>query len=445
MRIYMFLKTFFRPSSAPIPKTPKEWFKTQLKVNKLEDRLPKLVLDKSKKSVRVYYNHHYLTQDASHAPYSLHRVLTKIPAINVAGDRTGIFQNGLPFPISRDFFARIPLHHPELLSPVERLSAGKKIVFSNSSVFASGGYPHTNPRREKKKPHPVGIFSLAGASFENSYLHYSSFMLDPINFQINPSKFTHLYQDTPTNFKDAQAHLGEFDISPLVKRIYTGLPFLARSASDKFYSSFSRKNAVIFLSSAYFRHQLEDISMLLFSVNEAAKEAGKPAFLKATAVGMGFFAKVNGQYNIQNLLFPYFLRAFKQLLEENSYPWIAKIEFPIFDEVFQEQFSSIMGDMPALPIKVQQQYRDVLEFNDEEVKNYFVCAVNPSDAFAYIGNEWGFSSVEAMIGLNSSLRFDQVPVENPLLLDSDHHFPVRINSKFHAEVIYKKTVSLQPK
>lgn len=287
----MFLKTFFRPSSANLPKTPTEWFKAQLKVSKLEDHLPKLVLENSKKSIRVLYNNHYLTHDDTHAPYSLHRALTKIPAINVAGDRTGIFQNGLSFPNYRDFFARIPLHHPELLSPAERLSAGKKIVFSNSSVFASGGYPYNNPRQVKKKPHPVGIFSLAGASFENSYLHYSLFMLDPINFQISPSKFIHLYQDIPTNFKDAQTHLGEFDVSPLVKRIYTGLPFLARSAPDKFYSSFSRKNAVIFLSSAYFRHQLEDISMLLSSVDEAAKEAGKPAFLKATAVGMGFLRK----------------------------------------------------------------------------------------------------------------------------------------------------------
>lgn len=442
LRIYMFLKTFFRPAIPTKPMPPKKWLDTQFKASGLDKRFPQPLRDKTQKSAKIFYNQHYFTHNDTDAPFSLRRALTKIPAINVSGDRDGVFQNGISFPQAPDFFARIPLTHPELLSPTERLSAGKKIVFSNSSVFASGGYPAMNGRKMKKKPHDVGIFSLAGATFENPYLHYSLFMLDPINSKMDNPMFAHLFKNLPTDFKEAQTSLGPYDSNEFLTRIRTGFPFLARSAPNRFHSSFTKKNAVLFMSAAYFRHQLEDISMLLTAVNEAAKEAGKPALLKATAVGMGFFAKVNGQYDIQHLLYPYYLRAFQQLLQENSYPWIAKIEFPTFSEQFQEQFASIM-DKPIEQIEVYQQYRDVLEFTEEEIENYFVCAINPSDAFAYIGNEWGFSSVEAMMGLNSSLRIDQIPVANPLLLDSDHHIPVKISSTFDAELVDLKSKGLQ--
>ncbi|KTD72483.1 hypothetical protein [Legionella tucsonensis] len=438
----MFLKTLFRPNKTTLPIAPKEWLYAQFKASELDKRFPQYLLDITQKSAKIFYNQHYFAHNDTDAPFSLRRALTKIPAINVSGDRAGVFQNGIAFPQASDFFARIPLTHPELLSPTERLSAAKKIVFSNSSVFASGGYPRINPRNIKKTPYDVGIFSLAGASFENSYLHYSLFMLDPLNAKIDNTMFTHLFKDLPTDFKEAQTSLGAYDSNEFLTRIRTGFPFLARSTSNKFHSSFTKKNAVIFVSAAYFRHQLEDISMLLTAVNEAAKEAGRPALLKATAVGMGFFAKVNGQYDIQYLLYPYYLRAFQKLLQENSYPWIAKIEFPTFSEQFQEQFTSIM-DKPMEQIEVYQQYRDVLEFTKEEIENYFVCAINPSDAFAYIGNEWGFGSVEAMIGLNSSLRMDQIPLANPLLLDSDHHIPVKISSTFDAELVELKSRGLQ--
>ncbi|WP_454781598.1 type IV secretion protein Dot [Legionella sp. WA2022007384] len=438
----MFLKNFFRPTKPSSPRPPKEWLNERLNVSGLNEFIPQLVREKTQSTAKVFYNTRYFTSTNPGAPFSLGRALCKIPAINVAGDREGVFPNGTPFPPSPEFFEKIPLHHPELLSPIERLSAAKKIIYSNSSVFAVGGYPAMNPRIIKKDPFEVGIFSLAGASFENHYLHYSLFMLDAVNPKNKNPMFDHLFENLPSDFKEAQTSLGTYDSDGSITRIRTGFPLLARSESGKFYSSFSKKNAVIFLGEAYYRHQLEDISMLLASVNEAAKESGKPALLKATAVGMGFFAKVDGQYDIQYLLYPRFLRAFQKLLQDNSYPWIAKIEFPTFGEQVQAQFDLIM-DEPFEHVEVYRQNRDVLEFTEEETQNYYVCAINPSDAFSYAGNEWSFGSVEAMIGLNSSLRFDQIPLANPPLLDSDHHIPVKINSNFGAELGEIKSGKLQ--
>jgi len=37
---------------------------------------------------------------------------------------------------------------------------------------------------------------------------------------------------------------------------------------------------------------------------------------------------------------------------------------------------------------------------------------------------------------------DQIPLENPLLLDSNHHIPVRINSAFEAELLDSKANNL---
>ncbi|WP_277619286.1 hypothetical protein [Legionella norrlandica] len=229
-----------------------------------------------------------------------------------------------------------------------------------------------------------------------------------------------------------------------MSRIRIGLPYLARSSKGTFYPSFGKSNAVIFLAEAYKRYQLEDISLLLASVNQSAKEAGKPALLKATAVGMGFFAKINCSYDIQHLLFPYYLRAYKQLLTEQKYPWITKIEFPIFGELQQEQFDAIFADYNG-HVKVYQSTRDVLAFSESETEKFLPAVINPSDAFSYIGNEWGYGSVESMIGNNSSLRLDQVPHANPLLLEPSHHVGVQINDDYSVEFAEKHTLQSPPK
>ena len=435
--------SFFRQTRALQRIAPRDWLNLQLKTSGLEARFPPAERHITQGSARVFFNKQYFAPTVEEVPFSLNRVLRRIPAVSVSGDRGGVFPNGLLFPDDLTYFSRIPTTHPELLSPLERLTGAKKIVFSKSTVFASGGYPVTNPVQLYKDSLSVGIFSVAAATFENTYLHYRLFMLDPVNHTIDNTQFAHLYANLPTSFREAQSTLGSYDVSQTLMRIRTGFPYLARSSNDNFHSSFLRTKGVIFLSEAYFRHQLEDISLLLTAVNETAKESGKPALLKATAAGMGFFAKINGTYDIQHILYPYYLRAYKKLLSEHSYPWIAKIEFPTFTEQQEEQFDGIMDKLPG-NVTVYQSSRDVLDFTEVEVENHFISVINPSDCFSYAGNEWGYSSVESMIGLNTSLRVDQIPLENPLILDPAHHVAVSVNSEnFGAEIIESAPISLK--
>lgn len=421
--------SFFTRASRPMKAIPpKIWFETQLKGSGLDKKFQIDELIETQSSVRVFANKKYLPDTET-----INEALTKVTAVNVSGDKSGYFQNGLPFPNEAGYFEKIPVGHPELLSPIERLTGSKKIVSSHSLVTASGGYPLTNPLLPYRKPIRVSIFSLAGPSFENNYLHYRLFLLDSEQKIIDSPLFSHLHDGLPIQFDEAKKELGEYDTNKLMARIRLGFPYLARFSSGGFYPSFSKSNAIIFLSEAYFRYQLEDVSLLLASVNQTGKETGKAALLKATAVGMGFFAKIDCGYDIQHIIFPYYLRAYKKLLSEHKFPWIAKIEFPIFNEIQQEQFDSIFEDYDG-PTKVYRSTRDVLEFREEEIEKYLPAAINPSDAFALTGNEWGYGSVESMIGNNSSIRFDQVHHMNPLILDPSHHVEAQINKDHGVEL-----------
>lgn len=426
------MKRFYTRAKPSIAVDPLMHYKSLLAKSQILSHIPHETLIADQASTQVFFNKHYFPDPR----YSIPRALTKIPAINIDGDRAVVFQNSIPFSNAPSFFEDIPDNHPEFLSPQERIISGKKIIYSKNFVFASGGYPHSNSKKPLEKQTHMGLFSLAGANFETSYLHYRRFMLDPVHTTIQSSNFDHLYDKLPTSFEESANILGNYDINNDITRLRIGLSLLTRSTSGQFYSSFNYASAVIFLSESYFRHQLEDVSLLLASVNEAAKQENKPAFLKATAVGMGFFSKINDQYDIHHVLYPYFLRAFKKLLNEHHYSWIKQIEFPIFNEQQEELFDAIFQDKTIGTITVQQAARDVLAFTEAETNNYFLCVINPTDTFSFVGNEWGYGSVEAMIGNNSSLRLTQVPLINPAILDPLRHIPVSINPiSFSAEIL----------
>ncbi|MFA6302645.1 MAG: type IV secretion protein Dot [Legionella sp.] len=437
-----FNSLFFSPVVRSSLIAPKDWLQNQLISSGLNAAFPAHILRETQPTAKVFFNKQYLSHTNGLA-LTLDRALTKIPAVNVDGDRAGRFQNGSDFPKDKSFFRNIPTGHNELLSPAERLNGAKKIIHSLSEVIGFGGYPADNPKQLYKNPVKVGLFSLAGAVFENDYLHYKLFMLDRYQSTVDPGNFAHLFKDLPTQFAHAKRALEQDESNSKLMHIRTGLPLLARSTSGNFYSGFSKQNAVIFLSEAYFRHQLEDISLLLTSVNKSAEQAGKPALLKATAVGMGFFAKVNDVYDIQHVLFPNYLRAFHKLLTEQSYPWIEKIEFPIFNDLQRDMFDTILKDAKS-PVTLVRTTRDVLEFGETEIKNNYIAAVNPSDTFAYTGNEWGYDSVEAMIGNNSSLRYDQVPNLNPEILKSENQIAVEIKEDFSATILPTEDLSIRP-
>jgi hypothetical protein len=274
---------------------------------------------------------------------------------------------------------------------------------------------------------PVSIFSQAGAQFEMPYLHYSLFALDSKNLTIKNPEFSHLHKGLPTSFDDAKKELGNYDLNHDFGRLRVGFPFLCRRKNCNFYSSLFRKNAIIFLNKAYENYVYEDVAFLLAVVNDTAKQACKLAHLKATAVGMGFFAQVDCKYDIKHHLYPYYLRAYRKLLATGNYSNIAVIEFPTFTSIFEEFYNNNMTEASYGNVKVYQSGRDVLQFTEAEAERYLLCVINPSDTNALPGNEWGYGSVESSIGNNSTLRFDQVYLTNPTMLNSANHIAVTVN------------------
>lgn len=395
-------------------------------------KIPAETSQKNKKSVKVFFNQKYFPDSLGTDPdtsYSLSRLLTRTAAISVDGDKAGYFQNGEPFK-EKDYFAKLQPGDPKGLSPQERLIASKKIITSNSSVMAVGGYPHTIPRQNLKKPFQIGLLSQVGAQFENSYLHYRAFIMDPYQDIIEHPHLKHLYEDTPTDFRSAAAVLAKYDSNGDLFRPRDGLLYIARNTSGHFYRTFFNKNAIIFNRKAFFNSLVEDIHLALIAVDQMAEKEKKPAFLKATGVGLGFFAKINCAYDIHGYLLPIYLHAYKHVLETYSFPHIKVIEFPIFGDEEENTYDLVFnGQSKINHIEVSHFARDVLSFTDKEREEYYVCAINPSDSNAFPGNEQGYGSVESALGNNTTIRTDQVYLTNTALLNPENQIGINLSEE----------------
>ncbi|MCX7116884.1 MAG: DUF4804 domain-containing protein [Legionellales bacterium] len=400
-----------------------EAYEQKLIATGLYNRFSKPAIDQTKASVAVFLNEHYLGDTTP----SIDRVLTHTMGISMAGDKEGKCQDGTAFPDIPGFFSSLEAGDPRGLAPIERIAAGKKIIASNSLAMAYGGYPHHQPRVNYEHPMNVGIFSLAGAQFEMSYLHYRLFMLDPFQTSIEKPLLSHLHHGLPRSYSEATDILNHNAYFVGLSNLRLGFSFLSRKQNGNFYSSFRQKNAVIFLENAFKRHMYEDVALLLAAVNESARHAGKPAYLKATAVGMGFFARVDCVFDIKHHLYPYYLAAFHDLLKTGAYPHISTVEFPIFSRMLDTLHETTFPEKRVGGVTIEFSHRDVLDFHESEREKYYPCVVNPSDANALPGNEWGDGSVESTIANNTTLRADQVYLVNPLVLDPAHHHSVHID------------------
>ena len=91
------------------------------------------------------------------------------------------------------------------------------------------------------------------------------------------------------------------------------------------------------------------------------------------------------------------------------------------------RFTPAWGDKPVNGVHiVKGQRRDVLFWTEEEVAAYTCGALNAGDCFCIPGNEFGYASVEAMIGNNTDLRVGQSYVHNPYILDASRHVAVDV-------------------
>lgn len=70
--------------------------------------------------------------------------------------------------------------------------------------------------------------------------------------------------------------------------------------------------------------------------------------------------------------------------------------------------------------------RDVLLWTEDEAEAHVCGVLNAGDCYCIPGNEFGYCSVEAMIGNNTDLRVVQSYIHNPYLLDACRHVPVSV-------------------
>jgi hypothetical protein len=403
-------------------KTPQKFHRTMLKRNKLLSPVTKKMLQSSMHSSRVYYAKEYFMDNNT-----LNKLLTKTAAVSIDGNKSGFYRDGSRF--KSTCVGSLDNANENMLSADECLLASKKIQASKSWVFAVGGYPQTNRRCYLDKPYPMGVFSVVGCQFENAKLHSRLFFLDSHQQKLNVPEFEHLYGACDKDYERAQKALAHCDENAHFKRLNIGFSFLTRNEIGKYGCSILKKNAIIFHSQAHYKYIKENVRLLLESVNHMAKEEGKPAFLKATNLGRGDITMVDCNYDMSHLLFDNHIKAYKEVLADNEFPYIAHIEFPIFDEI--EYFNYVQHfrqENTIGNVTLSFASRDVLAFSADERDDYFVCAINPAKSNAYPGNRWDDVNVEsACFGNNTTIRYDQVDVMNPKLLtrmiaiESTHH------------------------
>ncbi len=268
------------------------------------------------------------------------------------------------------------------------------VFISKSKVFGHGwGAPNIKLYNPAKMVH---LISLAGPQFEFRKLEFKDFIVVKGEQTNKTPVFPQYYSNRmKPSFKTA-LHMS----SNAMKIIDSN---------------------TIFLSQAYYISAIEDITLILTAFNSAL--SSNNGWLKLTAVGMGFFAKLDMRKSIADILLPLFLQAFHWVASKLSHTFsnIKVVEFPDYSGSYKPYWGDQVGSFRT----VHTYKRDILLLTDED-SIYKVGIVNPADVMSYKGNEPQYASGESMIGNNTDLRYNQVAVFNPYLLQSSNY--VGVNS-----------------
>ena len=334
-------------------------------------------------SAKIFYS----TEDVQVKPAA---ALIHIPLVDINGDRHIILSNFKKL----KSLNQSKVDDYRLLNPIERRLFRKMVVASESLIFAEGGLHNTTPKIHKKAFSAI-ILSIAGAQFEFQGLEYQDFIVDP------------------------KAAANE---DPLFPRFYPQgkKPSFAEAAKLKGYAVTIPENRYLLLG-AYARSIQEDLYLLLTTFQRMVP-LGKKGRLRFVGFGLGFFARLDMQYSLTELLKPVFLERLDAVLKQfhGQLSNIAIIDF-----------ADGSGE-GALTLKIGQKYGHILIAEREgdllsvPTDDYFVGMANPSDVESKKGNEFGYDSIESLIGNNSSLRYDQVIDFNPWLANDENAVPIEL-------------------
>ncbi|EKD71842.1 MAG: hypothetical protein ACD_46C00085G0002 [uncultured bacterium] len=378
-------------------------------------------------SARVFYDADVFPPNKlkGNEPFTLERSITKVPAIDVEASKIGELPLGGEWP-GQEFFMNLQSGDPRGLSPDERLHARKKIFVSDSMIYRVGGYPKNNPVVLLPTSVPATIFTLAGMQLEHEKLDYKNLIIDAYRQPAEHQKLLKLLKEN-----DLETH-GDYRL--LTKGLFN---YIKRDPkTGGFYTSpifMGSKNALILNREAYFQALVKDFT-LLFAAAEKTADPNKKNYFKLPFIGMGFFANVNGEYNIHHVLVPIYINALKEVLKSHQFKQLEYVEVPYFDHITEGLIEIFTKDDEAEINGVKLIFSeeiDLLQVKHVDLDQYRLCVVNPSDAHAYPGNEYGLSkyqptSVESAIGNNTDIRYVQNFAVNEELLKLENWVGVKI-------------------
>lgn len=269
----------------------------------------------------------------------------------------------------------------KVLTPFERMLAGRIIVASKCKIYGKGGYGTAyEPYDKPAHPKPLtGIaVTRAGPQFEMDYLEYRHFIIDK------------------TKGPSTDKEKGDWVFSKRYLNREKGFPSHEEAMKNLAGENENEKYIVlndnlILNVEAYKNAMKEAIELELRAASEIAEKGLGKIHHKATFAGVGFFAKLPNGPHLGDHLSQIITEAWKEVLDEKSFPNIASVEFPIFGTSTEAAFKRTFGDMDkeyttksGIKVKAGAE-TDV--FDPEHAEGRVVSFNTAGDAFTSPGNE----------------------------------------------------------
>jgi len=376
---------FFRDPDFPKPGLSK----IRERIEKYE-KSRKFDLDCANKT-RIFYLKEYFMDEAHYKktlydPDSkIQKLLTRTPFVYVS---SGEMQDGTTFTSPNDPIFKKLHKQDNLISYNDRVLARRKVVCTPCMIYAKGGYGEGNEKvKVLSKPQQCIMLSVLGAQLDDKNLDYRYFI------EKNPEL-------------DGQLELNQ--------------KLFFKSLVHDVYLWFHAFNIMVMKEKFYNKNDTEE----------------KGGLLRLCKVGAGFFADVPGMEEHQGkTVSKLLLLASILVIKLWKFDYIDAVEFLYFDEKpFKIEYPH--GSMITNRTKILYSNKDILDIPAEYTDKYYVGITNPSDSFSMIGNEFGYDSVEAMLGNNTSLRLNQVYHWNGHMVETDNYIGVDLPTETVGQALY---------
>lgn len=355
-----------------------------------------------------------------------------------------------------------------LMEVNDRIRARHRVVYTNDLMFAVGGYPeHMGPPKAlassassthtqvspdtRPVVYQIGIIQTAAPSFEAHFLDRGLLVSDQ-PFDVRAPEPVDSNYDTSIPYVAFAEVFGDT------------IPWRCEDYDESLHAD--NPAATIHIKYfAYFWTMVDQMSNILQTANAAMAPGAMrrprwhkmglrgdleivqprqdaPGVLRMSAIGSGFFARwtQNGfEFNVSRFVQIMLVNALKCALiltpsphsdkySTNKYPaapnyaHISRIELCNFD-VFSADKLWDMWDFKKFHRSCNKHIdivtldgQDLLNFTPEQIHNNRCVIVNAGDVFSLPGNEFGYGSVDAMVGNNTTLRITQSYLTNQTLL-----------------------------